>query len=112
MKETTMAKMGAILIFVGMFCATPVLAAMDPVLPGKFTGKIGTTDGFMSDKLSALSDLKSSTGFGKTEFMTGIYPSSLPGKDLSSMKNAPIDWDPSFMYYAYRNANRIPYCHF
>jgi len=104
--------MGAILIFVGMFCATPVLAAVDPGLLGKISGQIGKPDGFTSDKLSALSDLKNTAGFGKTEFMTGIYPSPLPGKDLSSMKNAQIDWDPSFMYYAYRNANRIPYCHF
>ncbi len=119
MKEATMAKMGAILIFVGMFCATPVLAAMDPALLGQFSGKIGKPDGFISGKISAFSELKNASGVGKPEGISTFSPSLRPEmdlssipKDFSSLKNAKIEWDPSFIYSAHRTANRIRSCHF
>jgi len=111
MKQQAVARIAAILVLAGMFCMTPVLAA-DPVLISSFSGKIVTVDSFMSGKLSALSDAKTTAGFEKLDVMSGFYPTLQSGKDLSSLTNAPIGGEYKLDSTYLRITNRIPRCRF
>jgi len=116
MKGKTMFKMWEVLILIWILIIVPSVAAVDSFLIEPSPGQIGTIDVFNSDKLSVLSELKSKFTEEKSGIISEISPSLIADMDISSLmsslKNAPIEWDSDFMYHAEVNANRIPRCHF
>jgi hypothetical protein len=110
MEKTTIMRTTLVLVLAGMFCMAPALAA-NPVLFGKTSGQTGSQDGLLPGKLSALSDARLSGSPGKDEMMNGRPSPLLPGKDLTSRSGGAVEWDPTFMYSAIRNALRISHCY-
>jgi hypothetical protein len=114
MKGKTMFKMWAVLILVGILIIVPSVAFVDSFLIEPLSGQIGTTDVFNSDKLSVLSELKSKFTEEKSGIISEISPSLIADMDISSLmsslKNAPIEWDSDFMYHVQRSEQYIPSC--
>lgn len=88
----------------------PVMPPVDPSLTGKYRGWFGTTDNFNSGNLSALSELASESAFRDLPLKSEISDSLKPTNFSQYFKDNPVTWDPLFLYYAKRNANRIPQC--